>query len=52
MKEIILSFMLGTSVGVGMLLCPQIRHFVDKTSQKLSKKLQKIKEDITEETSD
>ena len=52
MKEIILSFMIGASVGVSMLLCPKVRHFVDKTSSKLSKKLQKIKDVATEETSD
>ena len=51
MKEIMLSFLLGATVGIGMLLCPQVRHFVDKTSKKIEKKIQKLKEK-TEETSD
>ena len=53
MKEEFFSFMFGASIGIGMLLCPQIRHFVDKTSEKLAKKMEKIKNTIKEdETSD
>lgn len=44
MKELVLSFMLGSAVGIGLLLCPNVRHFVDKMENKIQNKLQKSKE--------
>lgn len=41
-------FMIGLGVGVGMLLCPKIRDYVDKISNKIQKKIKKLQEKTEE----
>ncbi len=48
MKEGIIGFALGASVGLGMLLCPQVRDFMNKMTAKVEKKVEKMKKKLKE----
>lgn len=48
MNTFFAGFMLGAGLGIGMLLCPQIRGFVEKTNNKIQKKIKKLQEKTEE----
>lgn len=48
MNSFLAGVLLGTGVGVGMLVCPQIRHFVDKVENKIKSKKKMAQEKADE----
>lgn len=43
MKECIIGFMLGAGIGLGMLCCPKVREYMDKMTDKVEHKIEKMK---------
>lgn len=48
MKCFMTGLLIGTSAGIAMLICPQVRHFVDKMENKIENKKKKSKENAEE----
>ena len=48
MKSFMVGLFIGTGIGIGMLVCPQVRHFVDKIENKIMKKKKKRDEETEE----
>ncbi len=43
MRDMVIGFMLGAGLGLGLLLSPKVRQCIDKTSTKIENKIEKIK---------
>ena len=41
MKSFAIGLLIGSGIGIGMLVCPQVRDFMDKVENKITKKKQK-----------
>ena len=48
MKCFMAGLLVGMGAGIAMLVCPQVRHFVDKMEDKIENKKKKAKEKAEE----
>ncbi len=48
MNKFLAGFLVGAGAGLGVLFCPQVRHFMDKMENKIMKKKKKLEEKAEE----